>query len=126
MKRLSLLIPLVALTLLGAGCSSGETTQKTNTTTSSTTTEDVIAIESKAFSFTPKTINAKVGEKVMIDVTANEDHNFTIDELSVAVDTPSGKTTRVEFTPTTAGTFTFYCSLPGHKAAGQFGTLVVE
>jgi nitrite reductase (NO-forming) len=36
-----------------------------------------------------------------------------------------GQQTVIEFTPTTAGTYTVACLVPGHKDAGMHGTLVV-
>jgi uncharacterized cupredoxin-like copper-binding protein len=45
-------------------------------------------------------------------------------DLHLAVD--AGKTATLEFTPTKAGTYTFYCTVPGHKDAGMKGTLTVK
>jgi len=39
--------------------------------------------------------------------------------------TQDGVTTRVTFTPKTAGTYTYYCAIPGHTEAGQIGSLIV-
>jgi uncharacterized cupredoxin-like copper-binding protein/mono/diheme cytochrome c family protein len=52
-------------------------------------------------------------------------HDFTIDELGIKVDLPAGQTTNVEI-DAPAGTYTFYCSIPGHRQAGMEGTLTVE
>lgn len=87
---------------------------------------ETVAMEAKSFSFSPDTLQAKVGEIVGINITATGQHTFTIDELDVDVPLPHGETTRVEFTPNKAGTFQFYCAIPGHREAGQIGTLVVE
>jgi uncharacterized cupredoxin-like copper-binding protein len=38
---------------------------------------------------------------------------------------PNAKAT-VQFTPTAAGTYQFYCAEPGHKEAGMVGTLTVS
>ena len=38
---------------------------------------------------------------------------------------PSGKPALALFTPTTPGTYTFYCHIPGHREAGMVGTLIV-
>lgn len=45
-------------------------------------------------------------------------------ELHVAV--MAGMDSTVEFTPTEAGDYEFYCTVPGHKEAGMRGTLVVR
>jgi len=87
---------------------------------------EVIRMNSIAFSFTPNAIDAKVGKEVNIDLTATGQHTFTIDELGVNVSTPHGVVTPISFIPDKAGTFTYYCAIPGHRAAGQFGTIVVE
>jgi uncharacterized cupredoxin-like copper-binding protein/mono/diheme cytochrome c family protein len=52
-------------------------------------------------------------------------HNFSIDELGISVDQPPGSTeeTVINAPP---GTYEYYCNVPGHKAAGMVGTLIVE
>ncbi len=87
---------------------------------------EVIAMESKSFFYSPNVLRAKVGKAVRLDITSEGQHTFTIDELGVDVATPNGQTTRVEFTPEKAGTYEFYCAVPGHRGAGQVGTLIVE
>ena len=51
-------------------------------------------------------------------------HTFTIDSLHVNVDVPTGGLRRVSFTAA-PGTYEFYCRVPGHRAAGMKGTLIV-
>lgn len=52
-------------------------------------------------------------------------HNFSIDELGISVDQAPGSTqeTVINAPP---GTYEYYCNVPGHKAAGMVGTLIVE
>lgn len=38
----------------------------------------------------------------------------------------AGETSSLEFTPTEAGSYEFFCSVAGHKEAGMVGTLVVK
>lgn len=85
-----------------------------------------ISMSARSFSFSPKTLKAKIGESMVLEVQATGQHTFTIDELGVNISLPHGKTTRVEFTPSQTGTFTYYCAIPGHRQAGQIGTLTVE
>lgn len=70
-------------------------------------------------------------ETIPVDITAQtadpEGHVHTDGkepDLHVAV--KPGDKGWVEFTPTAAGTYSFYCSVPGHKASGMEGTLVVK
>lgn len=51
-------------------------------------------------------------------------HNFDIDALDILVDMPPGTTQTLEV-DIPAGTYEYYCSIPGHKDAGMVGTLVV-
>ena len=65
------------------------------------------------------------------DVTVNlpndgvTPHNFSIDELGISIDQAPGSTeeTVINAPP---GTYEYYCNVPGHKAAGMVGTLIVE
>ena len=76
--------------------------------------------------FSLKEITVKKGDKVKINVNAiNGTHNFNIDEFNVHQETPTGKITVVEFTADKAGEFIYYCSMPGHRANGHWGTLKV-
>ena len=52
-------------------------------------------------------------------------HNFSIDALDVSVDVDPGASKEVVI-DAPAGTYEFYCNVPGHKAAGMVGTLTVE
>ena len=81
--------------------------------------------------FTEKTLTAKAGT-VKIDFTnmAPLSHNLTIEQGTsgpVVGATPTfmggSKTLTVKLKP---GTYTFFCSVPGHRAAGMQGTLIVK
>lgn len=52
-------------------------------------------------------------------------HNFSIDALDISVDIQPGETAQTVINAP-AGTYEYYCNVPGHKAAGMVGTLVVE
>lgn len=85
-----------------------------------------IEVESRAFFFKPDVFEVKAGEKVTVAVRSFGDHTFVIDELGVNVKTPDGQVTKIEFTPAKKGVYRYYCSLSGHREAGQIGTLVVQ
>lgn len=85
---------------------------------------------SGALKYDKTSLNAKAG-KVTIDFTnkAPLGHNVTIASSGGAVlgATPTfqggSKTLSVNLKP---GTYTFFCSVPGHEQAGMKGTLVVK
>jgi plastocyanin len=91
----------------------------------------IAANPSGSLSYDKKTLSAKAG-KVTITMTnmAPIGHNLTIQQgTSGAVlgSTPTfqGGSKSVSLT-LKAGTYTFYCSVPGHRAGGMVGTLTVS
>lgn len=88
-----------------------------------------ITVEGSEYSYSPTGIKVAAGEKIRLTFknTGNLPHNFTIDELGVRTRTIAGEQTDVvEFTAQTSGTFSFYCSIPGHKQLGMEGDLEVQ
>ena len=76
--------------------------------------------------FSVKELAVKKGDTVKINVSVlSGRHDFKIDEFGVYEDTPTGETTTIEFVADQAGEFVYYCNQPGHRAAGQWGTLIV-
>lgn len=75
--------------------------------------------------FDTPSIKAKVGTTLLFKVQNSGRHTFVINEFNFRQELPEGKS---EFTLKLdkKGVFTYYCDLPGHRAAGQFGTLFVE
>lgn len=53
------------------------------------------------------------------------EHNFSIDALNIDVDIAPGAAEETVINAP-AGTYEYYCNVPGHKAAGMVGTLTVE
>lgn len=77
--------------------------------------------------FSLKEISVKKGDRVRIKVTNTKGtHDFNIDEYGIKQMTPLNEEVVIEFTADKAGEFTYYCSTPGHRAAGQFGKLIVK
>ena len=84
---------------------------------------------SGALKFTKSSLAAKAGKvTVNFDNASMVPHNFTIEQGSSVVGaTPTfsggSKTLTVTLKP---GTYTFFCSVDGHRAAGMQGTLTVQ
>jgi plastocyanin/mono/diheme cytochrome c family protein len=64
-------------------------------------------------------------QTIQITNSGASPHDFTIDALGVHVELPPGETEEVPI-DADAGTYEFYCSVPGHKEAGMVGTLTVK
>ena len=74
-----------------------------------------------------KNIEVNKGDTVVLYInTTNGSHNFNIDELNVHEETPTGSVTTVQFIASQSGEFVYYCSKPGHRANGHWGTLKVN
>lgn len=74
------------------------------------------------------TLTVAVGDTVEIELSSGEgaEHDFMIDELGVASAKFSGTgAQRVRFKVSQAGEFQYYCSIPGHRQVGMFGTIKV-
>lgn len=133
--------PVAALALAGvlAGCSGGSK--------SSAPAESIeLTANSMAFGTPEFTLEKGKSYKLVFKNDDTVEHDFSIDKIAVKVAeeghggghgsgaaTPdlhvhaaAGATESVEFTPTEAGTYTFYCTVIGHKDAGMVGQLVVK
>ena len=81
------------------------------------------------YSFSPSSINVKAGDQVKITLKNNGSliHNLIIDGLGIGTRTiVAGQTDIIEFTAPASGTYTFFCSVSTHRAAGMEGQLKVE
>lgn len=77
--------------------------------------------------FSVKEINVNKGDNVKIKVKNIKGmHNFNIDEYDVKKDLPLDEEVSIEFVADKAGDFIYYCSIPGHREKGQWGTLKVS
>lgn len=104
---------------------SGSTTGPAGTPAAASTAGT--AIDSYDIYFEPKELTIPAGTDVPValpnkGVTL---HNFSIDALGISVDLAPGQTQSITINAP-AGTYEFYCNVPGHKEAGMVGTLTVE
>lgn len=88
----------------------------------------VVEVSGSEFKFTPAQIQVKTGQKIRVVFknTGRIRHDFVVEGLNVRTKIISaGTTDTTEFTPD-ANTYTFFCSVPGHKEAGMVGKLVAQ
>jgi uncharacterized cupredoxin-like copper-binding protein len=143
MKKASVLLVAIALALFGlAACGDDDDDDGGDETTAAeTTTTDTAAggggaggavaiTTSEGISYDESSAEAPAGSvTVTYDNKADIPHDVTIEDESgqelAATDVITGSTaeTSVDLAP---GTYTFYCSVPGHRDQGMEGTLTVD
>jgi len=87
-----------------------------------------IIVEAKEFSYSPKLISVKKGEKIKLTLKnmGKMSHDFVVEKMNVTTELAGpGKSVTVEFTMNDVGTYSFYCSVGNHRALGMEGTLEV-
>ncbi|HEY8414830.1 MAG TPA: plastocyanin/azurin family copper-binding protein [Thermaerobacter sp.] len=103
-----------------------------------------IVIVGTDMKFEPAEITVKKGEPVtfVFENKGYQEHDFTVDDMQVDIQSPGhtgenpdhavylhaspGQRDQATLVPTQEGEFEFYCSIPGHRAAGMSGRLVVQ
>lgn len=120
-------------TLVLAGCTSAGPAQE-------------VKLETNAMAFNTNQIEVVKGRPVKLNLVNDDSvlHDFAItkidvkvkaaghdnhahaDEADLHVSASAGKTGTVEFTPQAAGTYTYFCTVDGHRDAGMEGQLVVK
>lgn len=83
-----------------------------------------VAMTAENMKFTPNIIEAKMGDKVRITITAKDvQHTFTLPIFGINKDIPAGQTVVIEFLADKQGEFTFYCNIQGHTLKGMTGRI---
>jgi plastocyanin len=127
MKRTTLVASALATGVLLTACGGGDHGAGHGGEANSAVADGARRIEVSATirGFDPDEITATAGEDLAVSLTSEDMlHDFVIDELDAHVAADRGETAegglRAE-----AGTYTYYCSVPGHRRAGMEGTLTV-
>jgi plastocyanin len=132
MRWMTLLAVAAVLALAGCGGSDKKTSSSSSSSSSSSGGGGEtlkLAADKSALKFDKSKLTAKAG-KVTLEMAnpSGVPHAVAIKGNGVDVD---GKTvgngeTSTASTTLKAGTYTFYCPVPGHEAAGMKGTLTVS
>ena len=86
-----------------------------------------IKVTAGRFRFTPKEITIAAGEDVTIVMKSTDlFHDFVVKGTGHVVGAKRKKTAMGGLRIDEPGTYKFWCSVKGHRAAGMKGTLVVE
>jgi nitrite reductase (NO-forming) len=131
MKRL-LLIGFIALLPVLAACSSATASKPSDGAASGSATPQQLTVKAMdTMKFDPPTLSAKAGQpiQVTLDNTGALVHDFSITEgVSQPVKSVAqpGQKAVTTFTIDKPGTYTYFCSQPGHEQAGMKGTLTIQ
>ena len=138
-----LLLLLVSLAL--GGCGDGSPSGPDITLTPVAPVDDVLTVRAFEWGFEPGTIALRQGEEVRI-VLVNDGkipHNLKVEGLAVDVtgasssgpqsgdegelfvEAAEGEEGTLVFVPQASGSFTFYCTISGHRRLGMEGHLTV-
>ena len=143
MKKASVLLVAIALAVFGlAACGDDDDDDGGDETTAAETTATDTAAggaggggavqitTSEGISYDQQSVQAPAGSiTVSYDNQADIPHDVTVEDQSgqelgaTDVITASTAETTVDLQP---GTYTFYCSVPGHREQGMEGTLTVD
>ncbi|MCU1427057.1 MAG: halocyanin precursor-like protein [Actinomycetia bacterium] len=115
----------LALGLLLTACGGGSGGTK-NTTAPITASNGKVTIVAHDIYFNTKEIDAPPGKlTITLDNQGSQLHTFVIDKPHIKLSTsPHQKATGT--VDLTAGTYSFYCDIPGHRSQGMNGQLVVK
>lgn len=127
--------------VLLAACGSDDPAAEASNTVERTDT--VVAVGTDRLRFEPDGFTIPVGQQATLELTAaSVEHDFVVedaakvgvadadhqaddpDDLHVA-HADAGETAQATFTIDKAGTYTVYCSIPGHRDAGMVASLEV-
>lgn len=115
----------VGLLVVPAGCGNGDTTEAEE---SPEVAGEIVTFVASDLEFTEAPEQMPSGE-VTIELVNEADvvHNVTIEELDdlEVVEAGAGETATGAVT-LEPGSYTYYCSIPGHREAGMEGTVTVE
>lgn len=107
---------------------SNQTNTETNTPSITNPEVKTFDIVGTPFAYAPNEIRVKKGDTVKINFTNNEGfHDLTIEGYDMKTkQLQAGQSETIEFVADKEGSFTYYCSVPGHREKGMVGSLIVE
>lgn len=116
---------LLALVLVACGGGEGG---DSGTSQAVDASDGTVQVEASDLAFDPTQVSVPAGEiQVVLDNVGAVEHDFVVEETGdTVVATAAPGETATGSIELEAGTYTFYCSIPGHREAGMEGTLEVQ
>jgi plastocyanin len=86
----------------------------------------VLPVTARPFAFNPVSIVVRARENIAIQLHALDTyHTFTVEGTGTIVSANAGSTRTGGLRLDRPGRYTCFCSVPGHRAAGMVGTIIV-
>ena len=89
---------------------------------------EVVALEATdPYNWSFKTVQAYPGQILRVLNLGVLEHDFVIDELDILQELPFGEPIDIQVpdSVTVGDTYTYYCSIPGHRERGMEGNLII-
>jgi plastocyanin len=132
-RTLALGLALAATPLVMAACAGGGAAGSAAApvgTSQAAANAQTLDVKTQAMKFEPATLTVKAGQPVLVNLTNGDAlvHDFSVKdaEQPIKFDIPAGGKSTGTFTIKKAGTYEYFCAVPGHEQAGMKGTLTVQ
>ena len=112
----------------GGGQTGDSGSEDSNQDTSGGGSEGVVTLEAQdPFNWSTKELEAAPGQTIQVTNVGVMEHDFVIDELGISEALHPGEPVDVVLPDdlTVGDTYTYYCSIPGHRENGMEGTLTI-
>jgi plastocyanin len=121
-KKLLVVCAVIAIAVFLVSCGGGDDGNEDSSSASGGGTE----VKMRDFSYEPKGLTARAGQAVTLELKneGEQPHTFTIAGLVDSQRVEKGQSKSITFTPTQAGSLTFFCTV--HGQATMSGTLSVN
>jgi plastocyanin len=121
LKKLLVVCAVVSVAAFLVACSGGDDDDDSSGSGGGGT-----AVEMVDFGYEPRSLTARAGQAVTLDLANEGDqpHTFTINNVVDSGRVEAGASKSVSFTPSQAGPLTFFCTI--HGQASMSGTLTVN
>jgi len=86
-----------------------------------------LTVEASNFEFDPDELEIDAQEEISLELVSSDGpHDFAVDGLGLVNDVTGGESRVQRLRIDQPGSYTFFCTLPGHRDGGMEGTLVVR
>ena len=120
-------LPALGLVIVLAGCGGGAGADVAQEGGAEAPSADALTVVATEFAFDPGsfTVPADTSVEVVLDNQGVIEHDITIDDTDVRIYADASETASGQLM-LAAGTYTFYCDIPGHRDSGMEGTVTAE